>query len=510
MPGMAGRFNDEFKVGLFVIVVIAALVGVYFFTYDGLFAGPGTYSVTLRAPRADGLNQGTAVKLAGVNIGSVRRIGLAGGEAEVELILDKRYQLPIDSIAELKATGLLGDTFVMVTLGDDEMAFLQDGDRIRFGRAAGDLDNITRQIEEVSTDVAAITKVLREMVEDRQNRDNVEATLENTSALTEELRRMAESNQRDIRAIVQSIRRLSESLEGVVEETGRDLDEEFDKIKLATDTLQESLDNMSSITGKVDRGEGTVGALINERDTVDSINDAFDGVTEIVESWTGLQADVYNWNRFYFGTNPSRGPGGVALTDEMARELFPPFGDNRYNMISGHAIGVDLRPQEDFWYTFELIAHPIGSITHNEYQLPSRFGGGESTFFQEWRVTQAFRYSFMINKRWYDFAFRVGVKESSGGAGLTYFAAQDRLQFHADLFDWTYGGYPAINDPDLLGFNTRFLVRYEPRRGLFFEAGTENIVPGLRYGYFTGFAGAGFHFNDNDIKLLLAALPIGR
>lgn len=507
---MAARFNDELKVGVFVIAVIAALIGVYFFTYDGLFAGPGTYSLTLRAPRADGLNEGTAVKLAGVNIGSVRRIGLAGGEAEIELILDNRFQLPIDSVAELKATGLLGDTFVMVTLGDDDRAILQDGDRIRFGRSAGDLDNITRQVEIVSEDVAAMTKVLREMIEDRRNRDNVEATLENTSALTEELRRMAENNQRDIREIVRSIRRLSESLESVVAETGRDLDEEFDKIKLATDTLQTSLDNMASITGKVDRGEGTVGALINDRETVDSLNQAFDGVNEIVESWTGLQADVYNWNRFYAGTNPTRGPGGVPLTDELARELFPPFGQNRYNMISSHAIGVDLKPQEDFWYTFELIAHPIGSITHNEYQLPSRFGGGESVFFQEWRVTQAFRYSFLINKRWHDFAFRVGVRESSGGAGLTWYTARDRFQLHADVFDWTYGGYPAVNDPDLLGFNTRLFVRYEPRRGMFFEAGTENIMPGIRYGYVTGFAGAGFHFNDNDIKILLAALPIGR
>lgn len=507
---MARGFSNELKVGLFVLATLAALVGVYFFTYDGLFAGPGTYAVTLRAPRADGLNEGTAVKLAGVNIGSVRRVGLVGGQAEIELVLDRRYQLPIDSTGELKATGLLGDYFVMVTLGENDAAMLQDGDRMAYGKSPGDLDNITRNVELLSEDLIAMSKILREMVEDRSNRDNIEATLDNTRALTEELRGIAERNQRDVRAIVQSIRRLSESLEGVVSSTGDNLDEEFDKIKLATDTLQRSLDDIASITGKVDRGEGTIGALINERETVDSINQAFDGVTEIVESWTGLQADVYNWNRVYFGTHPSRMPGGGPISPEQAREIFPPFGRNRYNMISGHAIGVDLRPQEDFWYTFELISHPIGNITHNEYQLPSRFGGGESVFFQEWRVTQAFRYSFMINKRWHNWAFRVGVKESSGGGGLSYFAARDRVQLHVDAFDWTYGGYPAVNDPDLLGFNTRLLFRYEPMRGMFFETGTEQIATGLRYGFVTGFVGAGFHFTDNDIKLLLAALPIGR
>jgi phospholipid/cholesterol/gamma-HCH transport system substrate-binding protein len=506
---MASGFSNELKVGLFVVITIAALVGVYFFTYDGLFAGPGTYTVTLRAPRADGLNEGTAVKLAGVKVGSVARVGLAGGQAEIELVLDQAYQLPIDSTGELKATGLLGDYFVMLTLGQDDRAFLKDGDRLAYGQSPGDLDNITRQVELLAEDLRAISKVLREVVEDRNNVDNVEATLANTAALTDELRTMAENNQRDVRAIVQSIRRLTESLEGVTDETGRDLDEEFDKIKLATDTLQTSLDNLSSITGKVDRGEGTVGALINERETVDGFNEVVDGVNEIVDSFAGLQADVYNWNRVYFGTHPTRAPGGGPLTDAQARELFPPFGRNRYNMISGHAIGVDLRPQEDFWYTFELIAHPIGSITHDEYQLPSRFGGGEGVFYQEWRVTQAFRYSFLINKRWRNWGFRVGVKESSGGGGLTWFGPRDKVQIHADAFDWTYGGYPAVNDPDLIGFNTRLMMRYEPMKGMFFEAGTENILPGIRYGYFTGFVGAGFHFTDNDIKLLLATLPIG-
>lgn len=507
---MAGRsISTEFKVGLFVLVTVAALVGAYFFTRDGLFKGPGTYTLTLRAPRADGLNEGTAVKLAGVRVGSVGEIEVSGSEAEVELILEDQYQLPIDSTAALKATGLLGDYFVMVDLGDDETATLSEGDRIRYGEEPGDIDNITRQVETISEDIRAITAVVREMVEDRKNRDAIESTLQNTEQLTAELALITAQNRRDIRAIVESTRRLTESLEGVVDEGGRDLDEEFDKIKLATDTLQTTLDNLDSITGKVDRGEGTVGALINDRETVDALNDTINNANEVIESFSGLQAEVYNWNRLYLGTNPTRGPDGSALTPDQAQLLFPPDGRNRYNLISGHAIGVHLKPQEDFWYTFELIAHPVGNITHDEFQIPGQDTGGDPLFYREWRVTQRFRYSFMINKRWHNWAFRLGVKENSGGAGFTYFAAHDRLQFDADVFDFTYGGYPAVNDPDLLGVNTRLVVRYEPVSGMFLEAGTENILPGIRYGYATGFIGAGLHFTDNDIKLLLATLPIG-
>ena len=507
---MARRFSNEFRVGLFVLVVIAALVAMYFWTFDGMFRGPGSYGLGMTAPRADGLSEGTAVKLAGVKIGSVGDIKVDGGQADVELIIDDRYRLPIDSTAELKATGLLGDYFVMVSLGDDEQATLQDGDRIEYGEEPGDIDNITRQVELISEDVKAITAVLREMVEDRKNRDNVENTLQNAEELTAELAAISAENRRDIRAIVESIKRLSSSLEGVAEESGRDLDEEFDKIKDATDTLQSTLDNLDSITGKVDNGEGTVGALINDRETVDALNETIDNANEVIEGFSGLEAEVFNWNRGYLGTNPTRGPDGSPLSAEQARTLFPPDGRNRYHLISSHAIGVHLKSQEDFWYTFELIAHPIGSISVDEYQVSGDDLGGEPLFYREWRVRQTFRYSFLINKRWHDFAFRIGVRENSGGAGVTWYLADDQVQVNGDIFDFTYGGYPAVvNDPGLLGVNTRLWVRYEPIEGMFLEAGTENILPGIRYGYATTFVGAGLHFTDNDIKLLFATLPIG-
>lgn len=504
------RISNEFRVGLFVLATSAVIVAAYFWTFDGLFRGPGTYGLELTAPRADGLSEGTAVKLAGVKVGSVGDISVEGGQASIELIIDDRYQLPIDSTAELKATGLLGDYFVMLELGDDEQATLGDGDQIRYGESPGDIDNITRQVENISEDVKAITGVIRALVEDRQNQDNVTSTLQNTEELTAELARISTENRRDIRAIVESIKRLTRSLEGVASDAGEDLDEEFDKIKDATDTLQQTLDNLESVTGKVDRGEGTVGALINERETVDALNETIENANEVIEGFSGLQADVFNWNRAYLGTQPSRSPGGGPLSEEEARRLFPPDGRNRYHLISGHAIGVHLRSQEDFWYTFELIAHPIGNITVDEFQVAGEDLGGEALFYREWRVRQTFRYSFLINKRWKDWAFRIGVRENSGGAGFTYFAADDRVQINGDIFDFTYGGYPAaVNDPGLLGVNTRVWVRYEPIEGMFLEAGTENILPGIRYGYATTFVGAGLHFTDNDIKLLLATLPVG-
>lgn len=504
-------WSNELRVGLFVLIA-SALIGVgYVWFFDGDFKGEGTYSLSLTAPRADGLYEGTAVKLAGVDIGSVGAIAVEGGQARVELIIRREYELPVDTTAELRATGLLGDYFVSIDLGDDA-ALLDDGDLIAYGEEPGDIDAITRSVETITEDVAAITDVVRQIVEDRANRDNLEGTLENTEQFTDELRLIAMQNRRDIRDIVMAIERLTNNLDAVVTESGDDLDEEFDKVKDATDTLQSTLDNLESITGKVDRGEGSVGALINERDTVDNVNATVDDVNELVGGIADLQVRLYHWTRFYMGTNPTLDVDGSPLTPERALELFPPYGRNRSTWTTSHAIGVELMAAEDFWYELEFISHAVGRVTHDEYFIPSQYTGGDPSFYREYRVTQDYRWSFMIAKRWNDISLRLGVKENSGGVGFTWYVGGqkmgDKLVLMGDLFDFQYGAYPVVEDDAAWMFNTRIQMRYTPFRGMFLEAGVEQILPGIKYGYFTGYVGAGFYFTDNNLKLLGTALPL--
>lgn len=481
-------FTNEFKVGVFVMVALAMVIGGYFLTYDGVVRGTGAYEVHLSAPSANGMFPGTPVRLAGVVIGSIDDIEVSGNNAHITMLIEADHPLPVGTEADIKASGLLGDTYIgLVPTTQEEM--LSDGAWIELRETPGDLDAVTKQVEAISDDVKAITAELRRFAENQSNRDHIEATIANIDAISEQLRVLTERSRGDVEAIVDSVRRLTENLEGIVDATGDDVDEEMEKIKDATDTLQGALDDVKSITGKIDDGEGTVGALLNERDTIDALNETIGNANSVIEGFSGLRTKVYYVGRYYLGSQPTRDADAF-------------FSGNPLHNTGSNTIGVQLHSQEDFWYSFEFVDYPIGTVDYVERYVPDI-----DQVYTEWVREPNYRFTFQFNKRWWDLAFRLGVKDSGGGIGMTWFTLNDRLRFDVDVFDFEFGAYPAVSSAGIP--NIRLGTRWEPLNGIFFEAGGEQLFLGARHGYVTGYLGAGFHFNDDDIKLLFATLPLG-
>jgi phospholipid/cholesterol/gamma-HCH transport system substrate-binding protein len=480
------RWTTELKVGLFVLITLVLIIGSWMWSYDGVRADEESFTLRMSVASADGLYKGSPVRLAGVDVGSVESIGVAGDRAEVVIRIRAIYKLPADSEGELKAQGLLGDYYVRVYPGvADE--YLDDGDLLKTRSDPGDIDQITRNLQKISDDISAITKVLREVVENRENTDHIEGTLANVDALTAELREIAEQNHGDIDAVIDSVRRLSESLEGYVDDIAADADDEFDKLKELTDNLNGAAEDLGSITGKIDRGEGTVGALINERETIDRLNDTVSDVQQVVRSFSGLRPEFYYVGRYYIGTQP--------------RDTSTFYYGNPLAGSASNTVGIRLRAHEDFWYLFEINDYPQGVISEREVMREST-----GTVEKRWTKDADYRFSFQLEKRWGKFSFRLGLREGGGGVGATAYAVKDKLQISLDVFDFYFGSYPAVQDSGIP--NLRLGLRYEPVKNLFIEAGAEQIILGAKHGYFTGYLGVGFHFADDDLRWVLSSLPL--
>ncbi|HET6720155.1 MAG TPA: outer membrane lipid asymmetry maintenance protein MlaD [Rhodocyclaceae bacterium] len=81
-----------------------------------------TYQVTAKFDNIGGLKVRAPVKSAGVVVGRVGAIGFDGKtyQAVVALDLDKRYQFPKDTFANILTSGLLGEQYVGLDVGGDE------------------------------------------------------------------------------------------------------------------------------------------------------------------------------------------------------------------------------------------------------------------------------------------------------------------------------------------------------------------------------------------------------
>lgn len=486
MPRLATRFTTEFKVGLFVVAATIILIAGAVLTSDSLRIGGREYLIYVTVPTADGLYEGTPVKLAGVQIGAVDEIALAGNRALLTLAIQQAYEIPIDSHVEIRSSGIIGDRYVLIVLGTSELT-IPDGGVIAFGEDPGDIDVITRNVEAITEDLRVITAGIREIVENEQNRENIEQTLENVEVLTRDLRTLVAANKDDVDAIIASVRRFTDQIEEIAEDVGPE-------ITSASGRLDRSLENVESITSKIDRGEGTLGALVNDDRTIVALNETLEEIRTVVESFSKLHAEVYYIGRVYVGTQPDRDP--FFFGNPVAPNL-----DGGLGLAGSNTIGVELHPQEDFWWIFEINDYPMGRITAEE-----RFFPDQGVHWFEYRRAINFRFTFMMAKRWHDIAFRLGLKENGGGVGATYYLLDDRLTLWADVFDFKFGSYPAVDDEGIP--NLRLAARLEPIDHVWLEAGAEQVILGAKHGYFTGFVGAGFHFTDDDIKLLLALLPL--
>lgn len=479
------RWTTELKVGLFVLVTLAILFASWTYFTAGVRADEKSYTLRMVTASSDGLYAGSAVRIAGVEVGSVEAINLMGDKAEIILRFREEYQLANDSEGELKASGLLGDYYIRVYPGAGDI-MLADGDLLGTRSEPGDIDKITRNLDKISDDISAITGAIRLLVENRDNSDHIEATLANVDMLSQELKEIAKQNHGDINAIIDSVRRLSESLEGYADDLAGGADEEIDKLKVLTDDLDEAAKDLGSITGKIDRGEGTIGALINERETVDRLNSTIGDVQGVVRSFAKLRPEFYYVGRYYMGTQPTD-------TSQF-------FYGNPLAWSAANTVGIRLRAHEDFWYLFEINDYPQGVISQKEVL-------DESTGLHDTRYTRTadYRFSFQVEKRWGHFSFRLGLREGGGGVGATAWLAHNKLQFSADVFDFFFGSYPALESQGIP--NVRLAARYEPGSNFFVEAGAEQIVLGAKYGFFTGYVGLGFHFGDDNLRWVMSSVP---
>ncbi len=107
----------EFFVGLFMALGILCLAFLSIrIARNELFAANG-YEVEAVFTNCNGLRNGSAIMIAGVEIGRVKEITLQDYEARVILKLQPDVALQKDAIASIRTKGLIGEKYIEITPG---------------------------------------------------------------------------------------------------------------------------------------------------------------------------------------------------------------------------------------------------------------------------------------------------------------------------------------------------------------------------------------------------------
>jgi phospholipid/cholesterol/gamma-HCH transport system substrate-binding protein len=248
---MRRRKGSELATGALVLVAAAVAVWGYFWlTAQPL--GHGGYRLVVQLADAGGLQRGDRVRLAGVQVGTVRHVGLRNGAVVVEITVDRDLSLPRDSRASLQASGAFGGRYLALQPGKAP-AMLARGDTIAARNAptlAETFANVGTQANETFARVSDLLSPDHVAGLERGAK-SLSHSVDELTALTVALRATADGVRRRVEdrrldSTVTDLARTAQTLTGTSAE------------------LRAASVSLGSILDKIDRGSGSLGRAVND------------------------------------------------------------------------------------------------------------------------------------------------------------------------------------------------------------------------------------------------------
>jgi phospholipid/cholesterol/gamma-HCH transport system substrate-binding protein len=297
--GLDGRGSrKEVWVGLFVILGVLATLGTLFALTDpALFRG--RYVVATIVTDAAGVRRGDPVQLRGVNIGRVQRFKITGDTVKISLEIEGEYKFPADSTVVLGNNSLLGGTVMDIQAGQSTQMAVTGAElpgRTEPGIMAAAFD--------VAKRAQATLERAQRMLSD-ETIGHVNASAADLSATLKRASAMVEEQRHSLATLEASLQKSAEQLHtAVAKPEFQGLPEQMaatmTRLQNVADTLDRSTKALEGVTARVDRGEGTLGALSKDPKLYDSMSAAAAQLNKATTELTTLITDIKKQPKRYF------------------------------------------------------------------------------------------------------------------------------------------------------------------------------------------------------------------
>lgn len=501
------------KVGILMIVILA-ITGFFILKIQdiSLDRDPNARTIEAVFDSVAGLDEGSPVRVAGVRVGKVSKIELQpDGRAKVTIALDKDVALRQGASASVTNLGLLGEKYVELSPGPMANPPIPHDQRVVLnGTVPASIDQVTSQVSAIAEDVKAITESLRAAVGGPAGEQRLTDIVENVRVITEQVRLLIAANEGNVNAtasnlreitadlrveiprIARSIEQFADSLNGTVGENREDVRALVANLKTLSGDLKTTADNVNAITGQVRSGEGTVGKLLYDPKTAESLTNTI----AQVESGVGELRDMLGR------------VGKMRLEVGMRADYLAGLDDTETPRFEGNSrsavtLGIFPNPARNRFYNIELVDDPIGSIKEKivETTVTTPSGGTETIFEREKKYERDFLITAQAGWQLDDLALRVGLIDSTGGIGADY-KLNERLRVSGEAFDF---GDRRGDNPHLRVYGRYTIRKEKPTTPLLFvSTGVDNPLNDTVFMF-----GGGIRWTDDDLKYLLGSVPLG-
>jgi phospholipid/cholesterol/gamma-HCH transport system substrate-binding protein len=482
--------ENTVKVGIFMTLALGVMAYLILRAEQVRLFEPRGRRVVAQFHSVAGLDDQSAVRIAGVRVGRVDGIDLHGRQAMVTIIVERDVALTRGTYAEIKNLGLLGDKYVELVPGPGGAELLREGAVIP-GRPSAGIDEVLASVsglggslEEVAAQLSGKAPaegplgrlVLNLELTSEQIRDLVSTNRDQLGATIDNFEQLSVTLSRELPKLVDRLNVVMADVQAVLAENRSALHGGLENVESLSANLQTSVDNLNDITGKLARGEGTMGKLLNSDEAHQQLVGALDSVKSGVE---GLTQSLGKINKLQLE---------LAMQGYYLADREESHGEFR----------VDVDPQSGHYYRVGFVSDPAGRVKTKTQTVTTTEPDGTTktqvteTTTQEDSRTVSGLFGVPVGERYKVWG---GLIESRFG-GQIEFKPAPKWELALQAFDFDR---PNDESP-----HVRLLGSWQPKPHILLIGGYDDPLVADRDSFFLGL---GIRWRDDDLKYLLGSVP---
>ncbi len=453
---------DAFKVGLFTLSAIAAVVFMSFritMNQSG-FGDYKTYQTIVRD--ASGIFPKTPIRVAGINAGRIKDIELVGNNAVITFEVLERVRVTEGSQLRIRTVGFLGDKYLEIFIGDSDR-LLEEGSVIASCEGEG-VEQLMMGASEILKDMKAMTEAIRDALVPEGEVSPIESIIGNVDQIASDAKAaissfndMVSGNHEIINEMLANFHDLSNFLKNEMDRSQPDSSiSDLRKILANTKKMTE---DMETLVADIRSGKGSIGKFLVEDEIADEIRTTLAGVQKIVTRADAIRTEL----EMYSGVNTDYG----AETNATFK----------------------IFPSPERFYLLGITTSEFGPETET-ITTRSIDDGPETREVRRELKSDEWRFDLQIGRRIHNWTIRGGLIESTGGFGVDYNLQAWNQRFTLEAYDY--------RDND--GVNLRARTDLQIWNVIYGRVALEDSLNSSRSWTFS----AGLRFTDEDLKGLVA------
>jgi len=301
------KYTKYVKLGFLVVVSLVILFwGLSYLKGNDIFKQSNYYYVIYE--RIDGLLESNKVTLNGYQIGQVKSIDFESnrsGRLVVKLMVNSSFQIPVNSIAQIVSSDIMGTRSINMILSDDE-SFHVSNDTLLAAIESDLKEQVSMQVlpiknkaeELLGTIDSAITVLTVIFNEDAQRNlsesfENINKTIENAEKISSDLQEIVSSGKGSIKQIFVNVEEVTKFLS----DNTAELERTINNLSSFSDTLANiqispivtnitlASNQILSLMEQLNSNEGTAGLLLND-------DELYNELTALSENLSFLTRDI--------------------------------------------------------------------------------------------------------------------------------------------------------------------------------------------------------------------------